>query len=85
LNNRKESFSSAHSVCQVLGGKNTTQSLLIVNDKNAVGPLCRAELTCFGDTDGVWNRKRWTGLERRDGAFGSVQFTTASAVTLLSG
>lgn len=75
----------AHSVCQILGGKNSTQTLLIIYDENAVGPLGCAELTGFRDGDSIWNGKGWTGFECRHGAFGNVGFESTSTATLMGG
>jgi len=75
----------AHSVCQILGGENPTQTLLIVYDENAVGPLGCTELTSFRDGDSIWNGKGRAGFECRHGAFGDVGFESTSAATLMGG
>jgi hypothetical protein len=75
----------AHSVCQILGGENSTQTLLIVYDENAVGPLGCAELTSFCNGDSIWNGKGRAGFECRYGAFGNVGFESTSAATLMGG
>lgn len=74
-----------HAVCQILGSEDSTQALLIVYDKNAIGPLGCTELTCFRDGDVVRNSEGWAGLERRHGALGNIRFYSASATTLLGG
>ena len=74
-----------HSVCQILGSEDSAQALLIVYDKNAIGPLGCTELTCFRDGDVVRNSEGWAGLERRHGALGNIRFSSTSATTLLGG
>lgn len=76
---------AAYPVCQILGCKYSTQSLFIVNDKNAISPLGRTELTRFRDGDSIWDCKCGAGLEGRNCAFGYVRFASASTVALLGG
>ena len=81
---KRERLWWAHPICKVLSGEYTTESFFFVNDEDAVGPLSRTKLTCFCDSDAVWNRKRWAGLEGRHCALSYVGFSGTSATRLLS-
>ena len=59
-----------YAVGQVLGRKDTTEALLLVNYKHAVRALGRTQLTGLRDGDGLGDCERRRRLECCDGALG---------------
>jgi len=46
---RKTTAKEAHPIRQILCSEDTTQPLIIINDKNAVSTLCSTQLAGFSD------------------------------------
>lgn len=74
-----------YSVCQVLGREYATESLVIVDDEDAVGALGSTQLTGFRDGDVVWDGEGGTRLECRDCSLGYWWLWRAFAAAGLEG
>lgn len=76
--------SSTHPIGQILGGKDTTKTLLIINDQHTIRSFRSTKLTRFRDGDILRHRQGWTGLESSNRAFGrrSLAASTASLILI---
>ena len=71
-----------YSVGQIFSSKDTTQTFLIINDQNTVGPLGRTKLTSLRHSQVFWYSQSGTGLQRSDSAFLDVCLVAAPTRSL---
>ena len=67
---KKEKKQVTHSVRQILRGKNSTKTFLIIDNENTVRTLGGTQLTSLGYGNVLWDGERRAGLESRDSSLG---------------
>lgn len=62
----------AYPESKILGGENTTKALLLINNQDTIGPLCRTELTGVRDAHALGHSEGRTRSKTGDGALGRL-------------
>lgn len=72
-----------YTVRKILCGENATEALIVIDNQDAVCPLCGTELTGLGHGDAFWDSQRRARLERGDGALLNIGLLSALAAAAL--